>query len=193
VRTLVLARAAFGPHEGRAKIFIVRRAEELSTSAANALLKTLEEPGTNTYFVLLSAQPELLLPTILSRTQRVRFASLPDDVVLRVIVAQGVDASHAPAIARLANGSVEAALSLADPDQSGAREAFVARALEAIDAPDLGPALDLAEEAKKDRASLASRILALARPPGHPPRRAAGGAGSATCLASAGDAPAGEG
>ena len=45
IRTLVLARAAFPPHEGRAKVFILRRAEELSQAAANALLKTLEEPG----------------------------------------------------------------------------------------------------------------------------------------------------
>ena len=53
VRTLVLSRAAFPPHEGRAKVFIVRRAEELSIAAANALLKTLEEPGQRTHFILL--------------------------------------------------------------------------------------------------------------------------------------------
>ena len=53
VRTIVLAHAAYAPHEGRARVFIVRRAEELSVSAANALLKTLEgklvgEIGTRT-------------------------------------------------------------------------------------------------------------------------------------------------
>ena len=77
VRTLVLARAAFPPHEGRAKVFIVRRAEELSAQAANALLKTLEEPGPRTHFVLLSALADSLLPTIRSRTQRVRFGASP--------------------------------------------------------------------------------------------------------------------
>ena len=173
VRTLVLSRAAFGPHEGRAKIFIVRRAEELSTSAANALLKTLEEPGARTHFVLLSAQPELLLPTILSRTQRVRFASLPEAVVERLIAQRGVSGPRAEQIARLCGGSVEAAMDLADPEQSEAREAFVARALEAIDAPDLGPALELAEEVKKQKDLVAPRILALASALGHRARAAA--------------------
>src|ERR1700722_14298198 len=66
VRVLVLARAAFPPLEGRAKVFIVRRAEELSSAAANALLKTLEEPGPRTHFVLLSSVADSLLPTIRS-------------------------------------------------------------------------------------------------------------------------------
>jgi DNA polymerase III subunit delta' len=108
VRTLVLARSAFGPHEGRAKVFIIRRAEELSVPAANALLKTLEEPGARTHFVLVTAQADLLLPTILSRTQRVRFASLPDEIVARLLTARAagaVDAARAAEIARLSAGA----------------------------------------------------------------------------------------
>ncbi|MCW5832503.1 MAG: DNA polymerase III subunit, partial [Labilithrix sp.] len=131
VRTLVLARAAFAPHEGRAKVFIIRRAEELNLSAANALLKTLEEPGDKTHFILLSSQPEALLPTILSRTQRVRFAPLPDDVVAELLVASGVEAARAEDVARLAGGSVETGMLLADPEESEAREQFVERALAA--------------------------------------------------------------
>ena len=162
VRTLVLARASFPPHEGIAKVFVIRRADELSTSAANALLKTLEEPGRRTHFVLLTSRPDTLLPTILSRTQRVRFGLLPDDVVTDLLVARGVDARAASQAAKLAGGSVEAATSLADPDENAEREAFVARALAAIDAPDLGLGLDLAEEAKKAKQQLELRLLALA-------------------------------
>jgi DNA polymerase-3 subunit delta' len=162
VRTLVLARAAFGPHEGRAKVFIVRRAEELSVPAANALLKTLEEPGQNTHFVLLTAQAETLLPTIRSRTQRLRFAALPDDVVADLLVKRGVDAARAKDAARLASGSVEMGATLADPDLSLARDTFVARALSALGAPDLGPALELADDAKKQKDALAGRLAALA-------------------------------
>src|SRR5579864_5978176 len=91
VRTLVLARAAFPPVEGRAKVFIVRRAEELSQPAANALLKTLEEPGPRTHFVLMSAVANALLATIRSRTQRVRFGLLPDDVVTELLTERGVE------------------------------------------------------------------------------------------------------
>ena len=162
VRTLVLARGAYGPHEGRAKVFVVRRAEELGVSAANALLKTLEEPGQRTHFVLLTAAASQLLPTILSRTQRVRFGYLPEDTVRTILTGRGVEAARAAEIARLAGGSVEIAMGLADPEESEKRAEFVAQALRAIDAPDMGLALDLAEEAKKAKDTLPVRIAALA-------------------------------
>jgi DNA polymerase-3 subunit delta' len=163
VRTLVLARAAFAPHEGRAKVFIVRGAEELSISAANALLKTLEEPGARTHFVLLSSTADALLPTIRSRTQRVRFGALPDAVVAELLSARGTDAGLAAEIAALAAGSMSTATTLGDPEASAQRERFVSRALQALLARDLNGALALAEEAKKgDRASLVVNIQALA-------------------------------
>jgi len=149
VRTLVLAHASFPPHEGRAKVFIVRRAEELSTAAANALLKTLEEPGPRTHFVLLSAVGDSLLPTIRSRVQRVRFAALPDAVVADLLVEHGVERARADALALLAHGSMAAAQELSDPEASALREEFVSRALEALDSRDLGRSLELSEEAKK--------------------------------------------
>ena len=147
VRTLVLARAAFPPLEGRAKVFIVRRAEELNQQAANALLKTLEEPGPRTHFVLLSAMADSLLPTIRSRTQRVRFGPLPDDVVAELLAAQGAPnaCGHRGPGGRQHGERPPA-------ERSGgerAREEFVSRAMAALAARDLGAALELAEEAKK--------------------------------------------
>jgi DNA polymerase-3 subunit delta' len=170
VRALVLARAAFGAHEGRAKVFIVRRAEEMNASAANALLKTLEEPGKSTHFVLLSSLVDQLLPTVRSRTQRVRFGPLPEEVVAQVLGKRGVETGRAKEAARMSGGSVEAALALADVALSAARERFVSQALAAIDAPDLALSLELAEEAKKTpaqtgaaaRGQLAIWISALA-------------------------------
>lgn len=162
VRTLVLARAAFPPHEGRAKVFIVRRAEEMSASAANALLKTLEEPGDRTHFILLSAQPDALLPTIRSRTLLVRFGPLPDEVVFDVLSARGVTEDRARTVARLARGSASVAISLADPDTSDAREAFVSRVLEAAASRDLRRVIAIGEDAKKDKGNLAGYLGALA-------------------------------
>ena len=163
VRTLVLARAAFAPLEGRAKVFIVRRAEELSISAANALLKTLEEPGARTHFMLLSATADALLPTIRSRTQRVRFGALPDAVVSELLVATGMERSLADETARLSGGSMATALTLGDPEASARREEFVSRAMASLEAQDLGGALELAEEAKKgDKGTLVVQIEALA-------------------------------
>jgi len=163
VRTLVLLHAAFPPHEGRAKVFIVRRAEELSTAAANALLKTLEEPGPRTHFVLLSSVADSLLPTIRSRVQRVRFAPLPDAVVADLLADSGVERARAADLARLAQGSMASAIELSDPEASAAREEFVSRALAALDAPDIGAALEVAEEAKKvGKEVLAVRLAAIA-------------------------------
>lgn len=150
VRTLVLGRAAFPPYEGRAKIFILRRAEDLSQAAANALLKTLEEPGPRTHFVLLSSVADSLLPTIRSRTQRVRFAALPDGVVAELLAGQaGMAAEQAASIALLAGGSMATALHLGDPEASARRDEFVSRAMAAVTARGLEAGLALAEEAKK--------------------------------------------
>jgi hypothetical protein len=83
VRSQVIARIGFPPHEAAIRVFIVEEATALAPPAANALLKTLEEPPGHTLFVLCTIAPDQLLPTIRSRCQRVRFAAgsaLPADV-----------------------------------------------------------------------------------------------------------------
>ena len=82
VRSQVIARIGFPPHEGPLRVFIVEEATALAPPAANALLKTLEEPPGRALFVLCTTAPDQLLPTIRSRCQRVRFAAgsaLPTD------------------------------------------------------------------------------------------------------------------
>jgi len=149
IRRIVLERVGYRPHEGRALVFIVRAAEELTVSAANALLKTLEEPGQGTHFVLLSSRPNRLLDTIRSRTLPVRFSPLPDALVAGILERQGLD----PKVAPLAQGSVALALELASEDAIKEREDFVAGAHSAIDARDLAPALKFAE-IRRERDSL---------------------------------------
>jgi len=73
VRNQVIARIGLPPHEGEVRVFIVEEATSMAPPAANALLKTLEEPPARTLFVLCTTAPEQLLPTIRSRCQRVRF------------------------------------------------------------------------------------------------------------------------
>jgi len=162
IRTLVLARSAYPPHEGRAKVIIVRRADELSTSAANALLKTLEEPIASTHFILMTEMLDALLPTVQSRTQRVRFGALPDSVVAKILEARGIAKEIAESVAPLSNGSVENALILCDPEENARRERFVTAAEKAIASKDFGAALELAEESKKEKDLLAPRIRAFA-------------------------------
>jgi DNA polymerase III subunit delta' len=161
IRRLVLERAGFPPHEGRARVYIVRRADELSLGAANALLKTLEEPGANTYFILLTARGNELLPTILSRTLVVRFGPLAESIVRAIIESKGTLSEAAKMAAELSGGSVEAALALADPEATGERRAFVDAALGAARASDLGAAIALSDSRARDKETLRDRLAAL--------------------------------
>jgi DNA polymerase III delta prime subunit len=67
----IVSEATLRPYEGRGKVFIIDPADALSVSGSNSLLKTLEEPARDTTFVLLTRTPDLLLPTIRSRSQPV--------------------------------------------------------------------------------------------------------------------------
>jgi DNA polymerase-3 subunit delta' len=141
VRRIVLERVGYRPHEGRALVFIIRAAEELTVSAANALLKTLEEPGRGTHFILLTSRPNRLLDTIRSRSLPVRFSPLSDALVASILELKGLASKVAP----LAQGSVALALELASDDAIKEREDFVAGAHAAINARDLALAVKFSE------------------------------------------------
>ncbi|MEZ4302706.1 MAG: DNA polymerase III subunit delta' [Polyangiaceae bacterium] len=162
IRAIVLAHAQFPPHEGRARVFILRRAEEMSTGAANAILKTLEEPRPGTHFILLTSRPDRLLPTIRSRTLPLRFGPLPDDVMRSILTKHGVPADRHDLTLDLAGGSASAALALTDAEESAARDDFIARALAAIHARSLGAAVTLAESGDRDKDALRQNLRALA-------------------------------
>ncbi len=68
---------SYKPFEGSWKIAIVDNADRLNQSAANAFLQTLEEPSPQSILILISSRPEMILPTIRSRCQRVNFTTLP--------------------------------------------------------------------------------------------------------------------
>jgi len=159
VRRIVLARVGFPPHEGRALVFIVREADEITMQAANALLKTLEEPHEKTHFVLLTSRPSRLLDTIRSRSLPVRFGPLPDRIIASILEKRGLD----PSVAPLAQGSASLALELADPEEKQERDAFVQAAFNALTAPDLAPALKLAEGQKRDRDGLKAQLIFFAQ------------------------------
>ncbi len=85
----IVAGASMRPYEGRTKVFIIDPAEALSPSGSNSLLKTLEEPARDTVFILLTRTPDLLLPTIRSRSQPIYIAGEAenDDELAAQIVA----------------------------------------------------------------------------------------------------------
>ena len=101
---------------GRWKVAVLEDAERLEIEAANALLKSLEEPPPRTLWILASSRRERLLPTILSRCHRVPFSALSDEDVVGVLQAAGVPAAEATRLAALAEGSPGRALDLRSLD-----------------------------------------------------------------------------
>jgi DNA polymerase-3 subunit delta' len=158
IRRIVLSRVGYAPHEGRALCIIVRDAHELTLSAANALLKTLEEPAPRTHFLLLTHRPRRLLDTIRSRTLAVRFRPLPENVVGDLLEARGAPRAVAP----FAGGSVSLGMQLAEEEAQAQRERFVSAVEAAVQAPDLAQALPAADERPEGRDALLAMLGHLA-------------------------------
>jgi len=108
---------SFRPGEGAYKVALVTDVEYMNETAANAFLKLLEEPPPQTVFLLTTNRPEQLLPTIVSRCQRLRFDPLlPESIETALVEREGVDADAAAMLARMADGSYSHALDLAQND-----------------------------------------------------------------------------
>ena len=96
--------------DGGARVVIIDSADEMNTSAANAVLKELEEPPANTTLLLISHQPSRLLPTIRSRCRELRCQTLSPDGLTAALAAMEVHADAPEALSVLAQGSVGDAL-----------------------------------------------------------------------------------
>lgn len=107
--------------QGSAQVVSLVSGERLNIAAANALLKTLEEPPAQTFIILQSAQPGALLPTIRSRMQRMICPSPSFDQGLVWLEAQGVTSSEAKRLLKLSAGSVLQALEWAQEPSTPAR------------------------------------------------------------------------
>jgi DNA polymerase-3 subunit delta' len=105
--------AALTTFERGRKVFIISNAENMNLEASNSLLKTLEEPPSNTILILTSSEKSKLLPTIVSRCQPVQFSLLSEQEIRDALVKrEGVDPQQAAIVAGLAEGSYAAAQAL---------------------------------------------------------------------------------
>jgi DNA polymerase III subunit delta' len=103
--------ANFRPFEGKARVFLIDEADKLNDASANALLKVLEEPPRTSHLILITARPAMLLPTILSRCQMIRFSPLtPAEIESYLVKHEKVDSKTARLRARAAGGSIGRAL-----------------------------------------------------------------------------------
>ena len=110
----------FAPSQGKFKVYIIDEVHMLSTSAFNALLKTLEEPPSHVIFILATTEIHKIPATVLSRCQRHEFRRIPLTQIiekLRLICAQEniqIDEDALSLIARQSTGSMRDAISLVD-------------------------------------------------------------------------------
>ena len=160
VRTLQSERLAYFAHTN-ARIIIVRDAHELNGPSANALLKTLEEPPTNTHFILLTHRPSELLLTVKSRSQRVRFGSLAAEHIESILRSRGADPSRMPELVQWADGSAARGFEAMRGDVLSVRRGWVEQTLSALRAGKPGAVVELSESLSKYCKTLDGELEAI--------------------------------
>ncbi len=114
------------PFESTLKVFIIHDAHQMLPASSNALLKTFEEPNLDSYIILLSDKPELLLPTIVSRCRRIPFFPIADPLISNHLVQYHQKTSaEAERIALFSHGSIGKALQLMSNSRNQKREVLI--------------------------------------------------------------------
>ncbi|MBW1679110.1 MAG: hypothetical protein JRJ08_03055 [Deltaproteobacteria bacterium] len=135
----------------------------MNVQAENALLKTLEEPSPDTLIILITGQPYLLLPTILSRCQHIKFQPLPDSIAAELIMEKGkVDSQTAALMVSLTGGSPGKALELKIDYFKELRDSWVDKSSPSLGAEGEGM-FNLAEDfgSEKGKVNLKLNLLRL--------------------------------
>ena len=127
--------ANFRPYEGKARVFLIEDADKLNDQSANALLKVLEEPPHTSHIILLTSRPAMLLATIRSRCQMIRFSPLTAAEIEAHLVKNKIAAMEARTRARVARGSLGRAVDQDFQEFTAQRVAMLA-VLEALAAGD---------------------------------------------------------
>lgn len=110
--------AQFRPYEAQRRFILIENADRIGIPAQNHFLKTLEEPPTETTFILLSANPDAILPTIRSRCQPIRFQRLHTETVAQILTQlKQIDNNTAHRIALLSQGQISRAFDILESDK----------------------------------------------------------------------------
>ncbi len=149
-------------HEGRYKVAVVIDADALRVEAANAFLKLLEEPTPDTVFILTTARPDRLLPTVLSRCQHVRFDSLSiRQIEAALVERKSLDQAPASVLARMSGGSYTRAIGLATDEDMLQRRDVVVDFLRYSYVQNADHIMDLAESISRTGREQVKGFLAL--------------------------------
>ncbi|HKZ29253.1 MAG TPA: DNA polymerase III subunit [Acidimicrobiia bacterium] len=140
-----VAQAPMSPVEGDRKVFVFDEAGSMSEQAANALLKTLEEPTPSTVFVLVVESEDDLPATIASRCRTVQFGRVREETLIAALEERGIGAGQAGEAARISGGRPGLALGLAtNPDVAAYRDVWLSVPVRV--SPHPGEAFRLADE-----------------------------------------------
>ena len=152
----------FAPFAGGWRVVVLKPAEAMNEAAANALLKTLEEPPAKNLLILTASGERDLLPTIVSRCRRLVFNAMPQSVVVQQLQARrGFSVEAAILVAAVSGGSLGLALAADHAALLADREQMLSD-LAVLDGRSLGPALDWAAVKAKKGAEV-DRFLLLAQ------------------------------
>lgn len=155
------------PHESRARVFIIAAAEAMNAESANAFLKSLEEPPSFVFFILLAGKPDRVLPTLVSRCQPVRFGPVPAaDIEARLIAEHSLSPVVAQTLARISGGNLSRARALAaDPELADRRQRYLNIAIDLCRGGWEGGSRQLAAEIEAVAAEIGQQTEAAAEAP----------------------------
>jgi DNA polymerase III subunit delta' len=118
--------AAYRPYEARAKVYVFLEADSFNAEAANAFLKTLEEPPGHVHFILVTDRVDKVLPTIVSRCQPVVFAGVPAPALAADLAGRfGLAEAEAQLIARVSGGNLSHARELVTSESARRERALL--------------------------------------------------------------------
>src|SRR5688572_2493070 len=114
------------PFESSYKVMIIWQPEFMHPSAANGILKILEEPAAHTYFILVTNAADQLLPTIISRTQLITVPLLDDKEIEKFLIEKNsIEPKRASRIAQLAEGNLNLSLTLSENEEDDNAQLFI--------------------------------------------------------------------
>ncbi|MFK5972890.1 MAG: DNA polymerase III subunit [Flavobacteriaceae bacterium] len=113
---VIVKKLALKSYEGGYKVMLIWMAEKMNTSAANKLLKLIEEPPAKTVFLLIAEDEEQIIQTIRSRCQIIHFPSLSEEAIANALVERGSIRKEAMRLAHEAHGNFNKALDLMNKD-----------------------------------------------------------------------------
>lgn len=148
------------PYAGERKVVVIDDAHLMTTEAQNALLKVLEEPSPSSVLILVTASPDGLLPTIVSRCQEVKFTPHPRKIIESLLIDSGLTKKQQEFLVEFANGRVGLVKNVLAEKSFGEIEESV-RELAHLVKADINERIVVAQKLtdEKNKADLARKVL----------------------------------